>query len=379
MTGALTGDKARVAEFFAGIGLVRAALGREFKVVFANDIDPKKYALYKANFRTVSEFVLEDIAKLRGDNVPDVDLATASFPCTDLSLAGNRKGLAGSESSMFWQFARIIEEMKGRRPQVILLENVPGLATSRNGDDLKDTIAKLNDLGYACDMVVGDARWFVPQSRQRLFIIGTSNDVPIGLVDNWSVSAIRPEWMARFVVSRPSLHIRPLKTGLPPHHLVTLAEIVDRPRPRSNIWWVKERVEAFVESLSEVQLARLERMRGMNRLTWATAYRRTRKGKATWEIRDDSIAGCLRTTRGGSSKQAVVEAGRGKTRVRWMSAREYAKLQGFPNFRFDPNRENDALFALGDAICVPVVRWVVKQCVAPVLFAELPSQTRVAR
>ena len=91
----------KAAEFFAGIGLVRLALEQEgFEVVFANDIEPGKRDLYAANFGS-EDFVLGDIRDIKGADVPDIELATASFPCTDLSLAGHRAGLDGKESGMF--------------------------------------------------------------------------------------------------------------------------------------------------------------------------------------------------------------------------------------------------------------------------------------
>ena len=104
------------------------------------------------------------------------------------------------------------------------------------------------------------------------------------------------------------------------------------------------------------------------RLRWATAFRRTRNGTATWEIRADALSGCLRATGGGSSKQALVEAGRGNVRVRWMTAREYARLQGAPDFLIpDSVSENQARFGFGDAVCVPVVEWVAKEHIAPLI------------
>lgn len=163
----------RVAEFFAGIGLVRTALEQSgWRVVFANDIEPFKHAIYAANFDT-GDFVLGDVRKVRGCEIPDIELATASFPCTDLSLAGGRRGLDGAASGMFWEFARVLDEMGERRPVAVLLENVPAFATSKGGADLTAAIERLNDLGYSCDLIVGDARDFVPQSRQRLFIVGS--------------------------------------------------------------------------------------------------------------------------------------------------------------------------------------------------------------
>jgi DNA (cytosine-5)-methyltransferase 1 len=90
--------------------------------------------MYSEHFRDAkSHYVLDDIHKLSADSVPTVTLATASFPCNDLSLAGMRKGLAGKESSAYWGFVRILDEMGDRRPPFVLLENVAGFLTSHEG------------------------------------------------------------------------------------------------------------------------------------------------------------------------------------------------------------------------------------------------------
>jgi DNA (cytosine-5)-methyltransferase 1 len=86
-------------EFFAGIGLVRMALKNAgWNVVFANDIDPKKYEMYKSNFGH-EEFQLGDVSNVKAAKLPSARIATASFPCIDVSLAGNRAGLSGQHSS----------------------------------------------------------------------------------------------------------------------------------------------------------------------------------------------------------------------------------------------------------------------------------------
>ncbi len=87
------------AEFFAGIGLMRLGLERAgWKIAFANDIDEDKWRMYRDHFGDTGEFAVEDIHKLEMSAIPEVALATASFPCNDLSLAGSRRGLAGSHS-----------------------------------------------------------------------------------------------------------------------------------------------------------------------------------------------------------------------------------------------------------------------------------------
>ena len=358
-------SRLRAAEFFAGMGLVRSALERAaYEVVFANDIEPVKQRLYSANFDG-GDFRLGDVRRISGDDVPAVDLATASFPCTDLSLAGNRAGLVGSESSMFWEFARILDEMGSRRPPAVLLENVLGFATSHGGRDLQAAVSTLNQLGYSCDVFVGDAKWFVPQSRPRMFIVGLA-DPPAG-GDAWGPSAVRPEWVWQFRFENPSARLHAYPLSVPLHEAVGLADVVETLSASDERWWDPDRKARFAESLSPLQAARLEAMMSSGDLQWRTAYRRTRSGVAVWEVRNDEIAGCLRTARGGSSKQAVVEAGAGEFRVRWMTPREYARLQGAGHFDLSSVTPTQAMFGLGDAVCVPVVRWIAESYLTPVL------------
>lgn len=359
------GARYRAAEFFAGIGLVRLALDRAaIDVVWANDIEPVKGRLYAANFAD-DHYHVGDVRAVRGRDLPPVELATASFPCTDLSLAGWRKGLAGEQSGMFWEFARVLDEMGERRPWVVLLENVPGFATSHGGRDLYAAVHRLNELGYSCDLIQVDARLFVPQSRPRLFVVGARwpiGDRPVRADD------LRPEHLVDFARRHPDLALHAAPVTMPSQDRRGLADIVERLPARSTRWWDDERTARFLSSLSPLQASRLDILRRARRLEWRTAYRRTRAGVAVWEIRSDTVAGCLRTARGGSSKQAVVEAGRGATRVRWMTAREYARLQGVDDqFRFADLSANQVMFGFGDAVCVPVVAWLATDVLRPLL------------
>ncbi|HMM40815.1 MAG TPA: DNA (cytosine-5-)-methyltransferase [Thermomicrobiales bacterium] len=359
----------RVAEFFAGIGLVRMALEQHgAQVLWANDIDRNKREMYGKNFGT-DDFVLDDIRNVRGESLPDVDVATASFPCTDLSLAGNRLGLLGEQSGLFWEFTRVLDEMRGRRPYILLIENVPSFASSHGGNDLLHALARLNSLGYWCDLLVVDARHFVPQSRPRLFIVGSQDRLP-GESD-WTPSEIRPPWVQRFVRDHPELGMHALSLSLPDPDKRTLADVVDRLTPDDSRWWEPTRLQRFEDELSPLQRERYRAMQESATLEWATAYRRTRNGKPAWEIRGDSISGCLRTARGGSSKQAVVEAGFGAARVRWMTGNEYARLQGAEGYRFDSVSEGRILFGFGDAVCVPVISWLTRDYLIPLLATEL--------
>ena len=363
----------RAAEFFAGIGLVRMALERAgWSVQYANDIKPFKRDMYRANFPD-ADFDLRDVREVHGADIPDVDLATASFPCVDLSLAGWRRGLAGEHSGLFWEFARVIEEMGDRRPRFVLIENVPSFLTSGQGADLRSALARLNGLGYDCDLLIADARWHVPQSRKRLFIIGRI-DAPGDGSTCSKESLLRPRSLIRFLEDNADLRLAPLHCPVPPSTQMSLHDVVERLDEGDQRWWDAERLCKFAASLSERHHQRLMRMVSGRSTEWATAYRRMRNGRAVWEIRPDQIAGCLRAGGGGSSKQALVEAGDGSARVRWMTPLEYARLQGAEGFRVPASvSDNQALSGFGDAVCVPAVEWIVRECLNPIVEVPEPA------
>lgn len=361
----------QVAEFFAGIGLVRLGLEKAgFEVVWANDYEAAKKEMYEGNFGNEGHnFVLGDVAQVSGKDLPEgLDLAWASFPCTDLSLAGDRKGLKGKQSGTYWEFARIIRELGDKKPRTIALENVNGLATSHGGDDLAALVKSLNDLGYSVDVLALDGRRFVPQSRPRIFIVG-SVEVPVETDER--ISDLRPAWL-QGVFSDTTLRTHRAALPQPPAMLLDgLHDHVEQMAATDPRWWDVARTERFLNSLSPVQKARLDLMKKGLLPSFRTAYRRTRQGVPVWEIRADAISGCLRTARGGSSKQAVVQAGKGRVKVRWMTSLEYARLMGAGDYNLEGLRENQILFGFGDAVCVPAVTWIGQNYLKPLVLGDL--------
>ncbi|MGV0340704.1 DNA cytosine methyltransferase [Corynebacterium mastitidis] len=347
-------------EFFAGIGLARAGMEQAgITTVWANDYDPRKQKMYEGQWGR-SEYVLENVHALHGADLPTADVAWSSSPCTDLSLAGKRVGLRGGrESSAFFGFTRTIREMGDRSPEVLVLENVVGLASSHGGEDLIAAAQEFNNLGYDVDVVTLDARRFVPQSRPRLFMVGAKNPVSGGRED----TCLRPDWLA-WLHALPE--IRSFHMDLPEvpdlltSGLTELLEPMDELDPR---WW--ERVERFVDSTSAVQHARLVDFMKGDTLLGRTAYRRTRDGAPVWEMRAQDISGCLRTARGGSSKQAVAVMGRGELKVRWMTGLEYAQLMGAGDYQLTDLRDSQIYYGFGDAVAVPAVAWVAEHMIIP--------------
>jgi DNA (cytosine-5)-methyltransferase 1 len=360
------------AEFFAGIGLVRMGLERQgWSVAFANDLDPRKREMYDAHFGDAEKhFKLGDIHSLSAKEMPAVTLATASFPCNDLSLAGSRNGLRGKQSSAFWGFIRILDEMKKRRPLIVLIENVTGFLTSHGGDDFKEALLALNKLGYDVDAFILDAAHFTPQSRQRLFVVGRLRDTS-GRQEQLqpeisSDDVLRPRALARFISSHPEISWRLRNLPSPPQTAPRLEQILEDLPQDAPEWWDAERAKYLLDQMSPRHRATAEQMIAGNDWSYGAVFRRVRKGKSMAELRTDGVAGCLRTPRGGSGRQILFKAGRGKYFVRLLTPRECARLMGADEYKISAPA-NQALFGFGDAVCVPAIEWIAEYYLNPIV------------
>ncbi len=351
-----------VAEFFAGIGLMRMGLERAgWRVAFANDIEEDKCRMYRDHFGEANEFILGDVHELDAAAIPNVALATASFPCNDLSLAGARRGLAGEHSSAFWGFIEALTKMGRRRPPMVLLENVTGFLTSNDGNDFKDALLALNRLGYAVDALVVDASRFVPQSRQRLFVVGMRGSEVSALNDTpkFYESDCRPPALADFIMWNADINWRIRRLPPLPSGKRRLPDILEELSPNSAMWWSRERAEYLLKQMSPKHRTQAEEMMRGDTVSYGTVFRRVRNEKSMAELRVDGIAGCLRTPRGGSGRQILFAAGRGRFAVRLLTPRECARLMGADDFTVNVPL-NQALFGFGDAVCVPVVEWIAR-------------------
>ena len=358
----------RVAEYFAGIGLARLGLeSAGFSVTWSNDLSPRKRAMYAKRFGEDSHYHLGDVTQLSEETDPSsVEVAWASFPCTDLSLAGGRGGLNAGASAAFWGFINSLRRMGGHKPAVVALENVLGLATSRGGSDIVEAVKALNELGYSVDVLRIDASRFVPQSRVRLFIIGDSR-LPANSSDAHDFRPPSLEWLHE--ATELQMHRYPLPPAPAVDHQ-GLGALVHSLNHQDEDWWGDERKNAFLSSLAAGQASRLDSLRAGQGTAYRTAYRRMRGGVPRWEIRSDEIAGCLRTARGGSSRQAVVRAGDGDVDVRWMTPAEYEALMGATGFATADMTPSDAQWGFGDAVCVPVVEWLARHAILPRLAPQ---------
>jgi DNA (cytosine-5)-methyltransferase 1 len=376
-----------VCEFFAGIGLVHEGLrSTGWQCLYAGDIDAKKQAMYEGHYGPSPHFHLGDIwdteTVLQRIIAPPF-LATASFPCTDMSLAGKRRGLAGRESGALLAFLSILARLGPASPKMVLLENVTGFLSSRGGEDFRAAVTALAQLGYWIDTFVVDARWFVPQSRPRLFVVGYHESLAAGPVIRRAPLRTEPDGPWERAVDRaPKLrpvrlravldHFEPptgwatVDCGDPPQRAYRLEDFLDADQTQE--WWTEQEIGRHRDMLSESHAHRVELLCRESRPTLLTGFRRIRGGQQRLEVRFDGVAGCLRTPRGGSAKQVVLWVGRERILMRWMTPREYARLQGAADFRL-PANTIQGLFGLGDAVCVPAIRWIDEHMLTPVFDA----------
>jgi DNA (cytosine-5)-methyltransferase 1 len=364
-------------EFFAGVGLARCGLERAgWEVVFSNDLDPAKRRMHDGHFGPTPHYLLRDVHELAGepDAVPDALLAHASFPCTDLSLAGGRRGLDAGQSSAFWGWTRLLGSLGERRPPLVLVENVVGLLSSHGGADFTALVGELNHLGYAVDAMMVDAAHFTPQSRPRLFVVGVAADRAdrscCVSLDELQPSTVRPAKLLESIRANRDADWALYDLPEPPAYGATALEsIVDRDLADDDPqWWSDERADYLLNQMSPRHRAEADRRIAAKKVSYATVFRRVRltpTGKRSMaELRTDGLAGCLRTPKGGSGRQILFVAGRGRYQVRLLNAQECARLMGAGDYNVTVPL-NQALFGFGDAVSVDAVAWVAEHRLNP--------------
>jgi DNA (cytosine-5)-methyltransferase 1 len=160
-------------DLFCGIGgFHRALADLGGKCVFASDIDKRCQDIYERNFgiRPVG-----DICSVRSEDVPDHDVLCGGFPCQPFSNAGHRGAFEDTRGTLFQEIARIVRDKK---PKVLLLENVKGIKNIQNGNVYRTIISVFESLGYSVkDIVLSPDKFGVPQRRERVYFIGIRNDL----------------------------------------------------------------------------------------------------------------------------------------------------------------------------------------------------------
>ncbi|MCM3638606.1 DNA cytosine methyltransferase [Sporosarcina luteola] len=144
-----------------------------FDVVWANDIEPSAVKAYKTN---IGEHIYEgDISQIKTSEIPNADVIIGGFPCQPFSFSGANEGINDDNGKLAYQFYRMVKE---KRPYAFVAENVKGITTRTHKEFFDKFITLLDELGYNVNHQTLDAsKYGVPQSRERVFIIGIRKDL----------------------------------------------------------------------------------------------------------------------------------------------------------------------------------------------------------
>jgi DNA (cytosine-5)-methyltransferase 1 len=361
-------------EFFAGGGMARLGMGKEWGCLFANDFDSAKARAYRENWEGGRELKVEDVNKLTTTDLPGTaDLVWASFPCQDLSLAGKYAGIGNqndhvqTRSGTFWPFWRLMNGLadEDRKPKVIVLENVYGALTSNQSKDFAAIGSAFVKSGYKFGAVVIDAKWFVPQSRPRVFIIGVQADLAIQPelisaqpAEPWHVAALQSAYMqlSEYAKKQWVWWVLPK----PKQRRQIFADVIEE-TPEGVNWHTPSETKRLLAMMTPLNLKKVEQAKRSGVRSVGGVYRRTRSNEygekvQRAEVRFDDIAGCLRTPSGGSSRQLILVVEKGRIRSRLLSSREAARLMGLPDSYKLPKNYNEAYHLCGDGVVAPAVR-----------------------
>lgn len=348
--------------------MARLGLGEAWTCLYANDFDGVKAATYRANHADAADhFHQGDVWAVQPADLPgQADLAWASSPCQDFSLAGARAGLTGGRSGAFFGFWRLVEALnaQGRAPRVIVIENVVGLLTSHGGRDFEALCAALAGQGYRFGALEIDAAAFTPQSRPRVFVIATREAA--------GARTARCGFHSKAVVEAHDRLPSALKASwvwwdlpAPPARNTDLSALLED--DDAVVWKPDADTARLLAQMTPPHRARLEQPGR----TVGAVYRRTRAGTPQAEVRTDGLAGCLRTARGGSSRQTIVVSQDGVVRSRLLTPREGARLMGLPDSYALPPGSTAAFHVIGDGVAAPVVRWLAAHLLEPLLRDSL--------
>jgi len=365
--------------------MARIGLGQDWRCLFANEWCEKKAETYRINHKPNGELVVEDVAKLTSQQIPgEALLSWASFPCQDLSLAGNGKGLGGKRSGTFWPFWSLMSDLSddGRPVPIIVLENVVGALTSNQGRDFQAIVDALITRGYLFGPIVMNAVNFVPQSRPRLFIIAVKSNISID--KNLISQEPSTTWHTRSIFrAYDSLNSSRKQywvwwniptAEIPKHNLSTIIE----EEPSDVRWHTKEETNRLLGMMTESNLNKVKESQKLKQKVVGTLYKRSRPGEngkriQRAEVRFDQISGCLRTPVGGSSRQIIIFVNQKEIKTRLMTPREAARLMGLRDSYKLPKKYNEAYHLVGDGLVVPVVSWLEKHLLRSLAHSSLKS------
>ena len=357
----------RVGSLFTGIGGFDLGFERAgMSVAWQCEIEPHARAVLARHWPEVP--CVEDVQTVTRAlaSVAPVDLVCGGFPCQDVSVAGRRAGLAGERSGLWFEFRRVIEEL---RPRWVVIENVPGLRSSNGGRDFATILGGLAELGYLGAWWSPDAQYFgLAQRRKRVFIVGHLGDGRAGnvLPDAASVCWTPPPRRAEGQEVAGTIGGRSGEGGarldLDSHgaYVFDLAQVThpeNRSQPSSVLAPSMAATGQLVVGTLTASLANTTGTAGKN------------GGPAANVVAVQDIQGMKKAQNGSGFGVAVAytldaTATQGvatTSGIRRLTPREWERLQGFPDDWTAGHADTHRYRMLGNAVAVPVAEWIARR------------------
>lgn len=337
---------------FAGIGGIRSGLEQSgFKCNGWIEIDKFARKSYEEIYQPTNEWTATDITKVNAKDIPKSDLWSFGFPCQDISVAGKMKGIRnGTRSGLFYTVTKLIREThKESKPKWLLIENVKNLLSIDKGQGFLSVLSELDEIGYDAEWNVFDSANFVPQHRERVYIVGH-----LGKNSTRKVFPIFRENQEANQGTSVKIHqvgqLNKTKSfGGNPQ--VGRVYGTDGLSPTLNTMQGGGREpkiaikEATKKGYAEATIGDSINLEQPNSKT-----RRGRVGKG--------IANTLTT----SCNQATLDVEKGKIRIRKLTPRECWRLQGFPDESFNRaekvNSNSQLYKQAGNSVTVPVIKFI---------------------
>jgi DNA (cytosine-5)-methyltransferase 1 len=294
----------RYVELFAGIGGFRIALDElGGTCVLSSEIEPVACSTYATHF---GEAPVGDIYEINASSIPSHDLLVGGFPCQSFSSIGEQKGFADARGQLFWQIIRIVRH---HHPRALLLENVPGLVRLDDGDALRVILSQLSSEGYHVTYGIYNSSKILAQARKRLYIIAIRNDLTSQKGFHYDLPLI------------PSLN-RVLSDIIEPHDSIPHEYIL------KDSVWQRIRATALYREHPSYKLASLDGVSS----TLISGYRTSYLTHAQFIPHQPSPPMNATTLEVSQSipPSSSSSSSSSPSNPRWLTARESARLQGFP-------------------------------------------------
>lgn len=312
-----------VGSMFAGIGGICLAFKNAGgEIVWANELDRDACQTYRTNFGP-SYLVEGDVKQVSEDEVPEVEILTAGFPCQAFSVAGYRKGFRDERGTLIFEVMRIIS---AKRPRVVFLENVKNLVGHDGGRTFASILSLLKELGYISKHAVLNTMEYgnIPQNRERIYIVGFRD---------------RKDYDGFEFPSSV-----PLTKGI--------RDIVDASTEKDSAYYYNDTPynELFEEAMSRTD----------------TAYQWRRK-----YVRENKNGVCPTLTANMGTGGHNVPIIRDEFGIRKLTPEECLMFQGFPaSFRFAEISRSSKYKQAGNSVSVPVVQRIAENIMAAMRLTD---------